>query len=58
MLAGCGGGDNDPEKVGETGGLTSYEVAASGFSIGVPLAATVASHTGDFEQSAQSFRID
>ena len=35
-LAACGGGDDEPEQIAEEDGLTTYEVASSGFSIGVP----------------------
>jgi hypothetical protein len=40
VLAGCGGSDGDsaadPQKVGESAGLTQYEVRSEGFSVGVP----------------------
>jgi hypothetical protein len=37
VLAGCGGDDGEePRKVGESADLTQYEVASSGFSVGVP----------------------
>jgi hypothetical protein len=35
-LTACGGGDDEPEQIAEEDGLTTYEVASSGFSIGVP----------------------
>jgi hypothetical protein len=35
-LVACGGNGDGPQKVGETGGLATYEVESSGFSIGVP----------------------
>jgi hypothetical protein len=35
-VTGCGGSDDEPRKVAEEAGLTTYEVASSGFSIGVP----------------------
>jgi hypothetical protein len=35
-FAACGGGDDEPTRVGEADGLATYEVESSGFSIGVP----------------------
>jgi hypothetical protein len=32
----CGGGDDEPRRKGEAGGLTIYEVRSQSFSIGVP----------------------
>ncbi len=35
-LAGCGGSDDQPQRVGTSAGLIRHEVASHGFSIGVP----------------------
>jgi hypothetical protein len=37
-FAACGGGDDEPTRIGESDGLATYEVESSGFSIGVPTA--------------------
>jgi hypothetical protein len=36
LASGCGGSDDELQQVGTSAGLTRYEVASHGFSIGVP----------------------
>ncbi|MGH3021787.1 MAG: hypothetical protein ACRDNR_16750 [Gaiellaceae bacterium] len=37
LLPACGGGGaEEPQRVGESGGLATYEVSGAGFSVGVP----------------------
>jgi hypothetical protein len=35
-ISGCGGGDDEPQRVADEGGLATYEVRSFGFSVGVP----------------------
>jgi hypothetical protein len=60
VLAACGGDDGEePQKVGETAGLTQYEVSSFGFSVGVPTSwETVSADDRPSEEELEEFFAD